>query len=210
MGAEDIDANCMGANGAPRRRAQVLRKEVVSTGFLRVERAEVRHSLFSGGEATVMRESLERGDSAAVLLVDWRVGAVQLLEQFRYPALSAGDEGWLIEIPAGVVGEAETPAEAARRETQEEAGFAVQQLEPIATFYPSPGACSERIHLFYASAIAADAAAPTPDPTEDLRLIWRPIDDFLAAARAGRIVDGKTLMAGLWLLAHRERLAKAA
>lgn len=191
------------------RRAAVRSVHDVYSGFFRLEEAVVTHSRFDGGEQTVKRLSLERGDSVAVLLVDRRRRVVCLIEQFRYSTLKAGP-GWLTEIPAGVVEQGEPPRECARREVAEETGFTVAALEHIATTYVSPGGTSERLLLYYAevdgSSRDAALAERTRDPDEDIRLVERDLDVFIDDAREGRMDDMKTLVAGLWLFANRERL----
>src|SRR3546814_8545555 len=58
------------------------------------------------------------------------------------------DNPWLIEIVAGIIEDGETPEDMARREATEEAGCTITDIEPIASFYPSPGGSSEYVHIF--------------------------------------------------------------
>ncbi len=195
--------------GSAVRTAVVESLRDIYAGFFRLEEAVVTHGRYDGGEQTIKRLSLERGDSVAVVLVDTRRRMVWLTEQFRYSTLKAGP-GWLTEIPAGVVEEGEPPVDCARREIMEETGFTIFDLEPIATTYVSPGGSSERLTLFYAPVDDAfrdaDLAASLRDPDEDIRLVERDLDAFMDDARTGRMYDMKTMLAGLWLLANRERL----
>lgn len=189
--------------------AVVKRRQRVFSGFLSVDEALVSHSRYDGGAQEVIRQSLERGDSAAMVLVDRRRHVIFLTEQFRFPTLANGP-GWVRELPAGEVRGDETAAQAAVREAFEETGFVVAQIEPIATFYASPGGSSERIALFFAAVegLARDSAgaAAARDTSEDVALIEEPLERFFDDCRGGRIPDAKTLVAGLWILAHRARL----
>lgn len=191
------------------RTALIETRHRVFSGFLNVDEARVRHTRHDGSTQTVVRLSVERGDSAAIALVDRRRRVIYLSEQFRFPTLESGP-GWLRELPAGEVERGETMVQAAIRETFEETGFTVNDLEPIAQCYLSPGGSSERMALFYAvvDGLEPDAAgaAAAQDPHEDIALLETPLDDFLSDCREGRMLDAKTLLAGLWLLAHRERL----
>ncbi len=191
---------------SPERRAEILKKERVYAGHFAVDRVEVAHSAFDGGRRTTTVESFERGDSAAALVLDRAAGTVKLVEQFRYPALAAGASGWLVELPAGAVADAETPEATALREAGEETGAAACPIEPIASVFASPGGTSERIHIFCVEAVGPAAPGVGPEPSEDLRRIDMSVDAFVADALAGRIDDAKTLVAGLWLAAHRARL----
>lgn len=207
-GGNTVD-DTSGATGASERKAEVTSVRQLYSGFFKLEEAVVRHSRFDGGEQTVSRLSLERGDSVAVVLVDARRRKVWLVEQFRYSSLAKGP-GWLVEIPAGVIDEGETAEDCVRREAAEEIGFTIGAVELVATFYVSPGGTSERLFLFHAAVDGAlrdqALAERTRDADEDIRLIERGLDDFLEDARGGRIDDAKTLIAGLWLSANRQRL----
>jgi nudix-type nucleoside diphosphatase (YffH/AdpP family) len=189
--------------------AVVKRRRRVFSGFLSVDEALVSHSRHDGGTQEVLRQSLERGDSAAMALVDRRRHVIFLTEQFRFPALANGP-GWLRELPAGDIRRDETAAQAAAREAFEETGFTVEQVEPVATFYASPGGSSERISVFFAAVegLARDSvgAAAARDAAEDIALVEEPLECFFDDCRGGRIQDAKTLVAGLWILSHRARL----
>ena len=73
-------------------------------------------------------EVWRRGRAAAVLPYDPVADAVVLIEQFRLPALAAGLDPVLVELPAGLCDDGETPEATARRETMEEMGLAVGAL----------------------------------------------------------------------------------
>jgi ADP-ribose pyrophosphatase len=181
----------------------------VFSGFLSVDEAVVSHPRYDGGRQTVTRQSLERGDSVAMLMVDRKARKVWLTEQFRYPTLAKGP-GWMLELPAGVVKANEEPDGAARREAGEETGFVPTSLERVASVYVSPGGTSERVILYCAIVDGAqrdeDMAKRTRDREEDIKLIEWDLDDFVGEARLGRLNDAKTLIGGLWLFANRERL----
>ncbi|PIQ20603.1 MAG: GDP-mannose pyrophosphatase, partial [Cytophagales bacterium CG18_big_fil_WC_8_21_14_2_50_42_9] len=56
----------------------------------------------------------------------------------------------MVELVAGILDkEDESAEEAIKREIEEEAGYAVDSLEHILDFHPSPGAFAEKLHLFY-------------------------------------------------------------
>lgn len=194
---------------AARREAVVQRRERVYAGFLNVDELHVRHTRYDGGMQEVQRLSVESRDSVAVLPLDRTRRLVWLAEQLRVPTLAAGP-GWLREIPAGRIDDGESPEAAGARECFEETGLQPRMLEPMACVYASPGSSTERIHLFLGlvDAAARDEAAArrARDAGEDIALVERPLDAFLDDCRAGRVDDAKTLVAGLWLLAHRVRL----
>ena len=128
---------------------EIVDKEIVYSGFFRMEKYQLKHTLFAGGWSNVFsRELFVRGSCIAVLLYDPHTDQVILIEQFRAGALIIPERAWLIEIVAGAIEEGETAAEVAYRECLEEAGCEIQDLIVINEFYTTPGGASERITLF--------------------------------------------------------------
>jgi ADP-ribose pyrophosphatase len=183
-------------------KADVLSRKVLLDGFFHVEDAEISFALRGGGMSKpVHRLNLKR-DLAAALLIDNKAkGCVVLVRQFRYSTLAA-DSGWLTEVVAGLIDEGENAEQAVRREAVEEAGYEVGAIEKITTFYTTPGICSERIALFYGQTTTAEPVAPgggLAEEGEDIEILEIPYAEAFAMIDRGEIVDGKTLIALLWL-----------
>jgi ADP-ribose pyrophosphatase len=161
-----------------------------------------------GRHENVEREVFERGDSAAALVHDVERDTIVLAEQFRVATFARGP-GYIQELPAGSLEPGETAEACIRRELLEETGYRAGELEVIATYYPSPGASSERVHLFYAPVRPADlvdpAAAGLASEQEDILRVETPREAFLRAAELGRLADGKALLAALWLANRPQR-----
>lgn len=173
-----------------------------------VEEAVLRHELPGGGMSPpVRRLNFERGDSAAALIVHRERRSCVLTGQFRYPAHRRG-EGWLLEIPAGMVEGEETPEASIRREIVEEIGYRVGELIRIAVFFPSPGGSSERIHLYCAlvgDGDRVDGGGGNRDENEAIEVRELPLAEVMDRVAAGRVSDGKTLLALYWLQVRLER-----
>ncbi len=143
----------------------------------------------------------ERGDSVAALLVNRASRKLVLVRQFRYPTYEKGP-GWITEIVAGGVGAEETPESAIVREVREETGFDIERLERVATFYVSPGGTSERVYLFYGE---VSQAGKTKDRRslgagdEQIELIEVSASELWEMFQTGELLDGKTIVALLWL-----------
>jgi ADP-ribose pyrophosphatase len=189
-------------------RVDVIEKHREYDGVFKLDRAVLRYERFDGqmgGEAT--RLVFERGDSVAVVLYNRERDSVILVEQFRYPAYVREEgNGWLMEIVAGMMDRDRPPDVVAREELIEEAGYAVEMLESVTTFYPSPGACSERIHLYLGHVSTPDsvgAGGGRPEEGEDIRVRELPLDEALHLVREGAIRDAKTIIA-LQYLALRQ------
>lgn len=96
--------------------------------------------------------------------------------------------GW--EIPAGRVDEGETEEEAARRETLEETGWSVGELEPLVSFHPTNGLSDQRFTVFLGRG-AVEVGEPS-DPTEAERVEWLPLPEVRARLRT-EVRDGLSL-----------------
>lgn len=90
----------------------------------------------------------KKGKEAAAVLAETDDGEVILTEQFRRP-LNAR----VIDFPAGLIGD-ENPgtdgAETAKKELEEEAGYACDSVELLARGPSSPGITSELVSLYRA------------------------------------------------------------
>lgn len=153
---------------------------------LRVDKVRVNN-----GNRT-MREVVEH-DPAVGVIAEAENGDLFLVRQFRYPA---GE--FLLEIPAGIIEEGEAPAETARRELQEEIGFAPDKLEEIMRFYTSPGFSNEMIVVFHARDLVPSVR--NCDPDEFLEVVRISIPELRTALGSGKIKDAKTITSVLWYL----------
>ena len=193
------------------RQVQVESEERIGDGYLKVTRYLLRHEQYDGNwTQTLSREVMERGEVAAVLPFDPVRSEVVLIEQFRVGAWSAQwPQPWLVECVAGVVESEETPEEMVKREAREEAGCDITALEPIARYFSTPGACSERVHLFCGrvDATGLGGVHGLAEEGEDIRATIWPVADALAMLETGQICNSMTLIALQWLAGHHAALA---
>ena len=131
---------------------------------------------------------------AAVVAVD-ADGRTCLLRQYRHAA-----GGWIREIPAGKLDEAEPPLECARRELAEEAGRTARRWDALGSFFSSPGVLTEVIHLFLARDLEPVPAAP--EEHEVFEVEWLPLDEAVGLAVRGELRDAKTLVGLAWAAAR--------
>ncbi|MGB9605830.1 MAG: NUDIX hydrolase [Bryobacteraceae bacterium] len=143
------------------------------------------HVIEPGG-VEARRVVVRHGPSAVIIAVDSR-RRVLLVRQFRLPA---GASIW--ELPAGRVNPGEQPLAAARRELLEETGYRARRWKKLIAFYPSPGYVTERMHVFLATSLQRGEAKPDED--ERIRCRWFSRRELAVWLRAGRLVDGKTLV----------------
>ena len=191
-------------------KVEVINRRRLLDDFFKVDEVRLRFERYDGSMSEeVRRLNFERGDSVAALLVDAKARTVYLVEQFMYPTLAKAG-GWLDTVAAGMIEEGETPEEAVRREILEETGFAAERIEPIATFFVSPGGSSERIFMFCARISAGARVAAgggVASEHEDIKIVAFGLDDFLARIAAGGFADAKTIVAGYWLKDNLTRIA---
>ena len=188
-----------------KRRVEILKHfETQQQTFFKIEEAHLKHELQTGGmSAPIIRYNLERPDGVAALVHDVEQNTVVLVEQFRFSTYAKGS-GWLLEVPAGVVepGEQGDLSGALRRELREEIGYDVDDLQPIYTFYLSPGISSERTILYYVPVTAVDQVSSgggISEEGEDLAVIRLPVATAFARLDSGEIEDARTIIALEWL-----------
>ena len=120
-------------------------------------------------------------------------GRVVLVRQYRY---AVDDFVW--ELPAGRRDPGETPEAGALRELEEEVGLRAGELEPLLTFWTTPGFCDEVMHLFRATALEAVPPRPEADERiEQASLHARRGDGHAAARRDSRGQDARGAAAGV-------------
>lgn len=181
-------------------------RENLFRGFIQVEKVTIKHRLFnkSNYSSSIHRELIHRPEAAGVLLYDNQQRRFALIEQFRIGALNDTVSPWQLEVIAGVLDGDETPETCIRRESLEEAGCEVHDLQHLFTFYPSAGACSEIFHLY-----VANVELPTsggvfgmPDEGEDIQLHLFDYSDAPLLLKNGRLRSAPVIMALQWLTQH--------
>ena len=126
------------------------------------------------------------GASAVVPLKDNQT--VVMIRQYRHAV-----GGYIYEIPAGKLHPGEDPRDCAMREVEEEIGYKVGTLEPLLSFFTTPGFTDEIIHIF----IGNDLVPGTQDLGDDevLEIIEMPLEKTIELINDGTIKDGKTIIA---------------
>ncbi len=145
-----------------------------------------------------LREIVQHAPGAACVALD-ADGDVVLVRQPR-PAVSAS----VLELPAGLVDEGESPEDTARRELEEETGYTASRLEPLVSFYTSPGFTDELIHIFLATGLTPTASRPDED--EEIEVVRVPLSEALDLVLKREISDAKTVTG---LLAYAARMSLA-
>jgi ADP-ribose pyrophosphatase len=146
------------------------------------------------GEVTYIRDVVHHSGSAVILPL-FSDGTIALVRQYRHPAVK-----YLLELPAGTLGERERPEIGAARELEEELGYVAGQLEKLAEFFVSPGFLEEKMWLFLATDLVRTQQHLEDD--EILDVIRVPFSEALTMVADGEIEDAKTVI-GLLLAAPK-------
>ena len=133
----------------------------------------------------IKRAIIQHPGSAVMMAIDKK--RILLVRQYRLPARQ-----FLWELPAGKVDAGETPLQAARRELIEETGMRAKTWKKLVSFYPSPGFLAEKMSLFVATDLTEGESKPMEDERIETR--WFRAREIDRMIRAGKVVDGKTII----------------
>ncbi len=188
---------------------RVLKEERAFQGYFSVRRLTLQHRCFDGGWSdSLVREVFDRGDVVGVLPYDPETDSLVMLEQFRPGAMRGSDSPWMLELVAGVIEAGESEEEVVHREAKEEADCELSELLPIARFYTTPGACSERVQLYCGRVTRAGIGAVhgLACEGEDILVHSIPRIEALQLLTEDRIPNGLTLVALQWLALQGDSL----
>lgn len=144
-------------------------------------------------------EMIRHPGAAAILPV---VGSLEeedpeilLLRQYRYAS-----GGYLYEVPAGLPKGSDEPwEECARRELEEETGYAASRLVPLTRIYTTPGFTDEMIRLYAAEGL--ESGERNLDDDEFVEVLRMRLSEALDMVRTGEIQDGKSVATLLYAAA---------
>jgi nudix-type nucleoside diphosphatase (YffH/AdpP family) len=186
---------------------QILSTRSLYAGWTSLSLVRVR----LGSGEVVNREVEDHGDAVAVLPYDPVRRTVMLIRILRTPALVRAGRAALLECPAGLRDEAD-PAEAARREAQEEVGLALGEVEHVGRVWTSPGISAEQMDLYlapYSAADRVDAGGGVASEHEAIEVAELGLDVVWAMVERGELDDMKTLTLVLTLRLRRPELFRA-
>ncbi len=137
---------------------------------------------------TSYRECVSAPGGVAILaIVDQKV---LLVKQYRYVVQEE-----TIELPAGKIEPNEDLAICALRELEEETGYTSETIEKIFTFYPTPGFCSEVLHIYEAKNITKLETPKAMDEDEVINSYFLDLEEAYHQVLDGTIKDSKTMIA---------------
>jgi ADP-ribose pyrophosphatase len=190
---------------------EIVAEESAYKGFFSLKKLTIKHRLFNGGwSQAFQRELCVRGDAVGVLLYDPHTQQFAMVEQLRIGVLYRKQSPWLLELVAGMLDkDGEDCAEVARRETQEEAGLEIGQLEPVIEYFCSPGGSTEYFTLFCGKVNLAGIQKDVfgvDGEHEDICLHILPVTEVLEMLNKGFINNAMSIIALQWFQLNKSRL----
>lgn len=140
-------------------------------------------------------EVVQHPGAVVIIPIDPK-GRILLIQQWRRAVKEI-----TIELPAGTLEPDEEPLECAKRELQEETGFAARKMTPLGGFFSAPGFCTEYLHLFLAEDL--QSAPLPPDIDEKIDLFPITMQEAKHLIQHNQIRDAKTVAGILRFLCEK-------
>jgi nudix-type nucleoside diphosphatase (YffH/AdpP family) len=182
-------------------RVRIRDEHVLSRKRYKLSEYDIDYRRRDGAWRRLNREVFDRKHAAAVLPIDRARGTVLLVSQFRLPAFLTGYQKPLIEVIAGAL-DGDDPETCVRREAMEEAGVTIENPREVFHCFMSPGAVTERMHLFvaeYSAAGRVGRGGGLDHEGEDIEVIEVALDRALDMVARGEICDAKTIVLLQWM-----------
>ncbi|MEL7151736.1 MAG: NUDIX domain-containing protein [Pseudomonadota bacterium] len=198
---------------SPKMAAHTVRPERTEqpyTDFFAVREDWLKFPKFGGGEGPlVKRATFLGGDAVTVLPYDPSIDSVLIIRQFRHGAFVRGDSNaWALEPAAGRIDPGEGPEDTAKRELLEETGVVATSLHLVGRYYPSPGAYSEYLYSYVATADLAGedgGVAGLETEGEDIMRHVVRFSDATAMIETGAINTGPLILSLGWLALNKAK-----
>jgi GDP-mannose pyrophosphatase NudK len=178
-------------------RVKIVSTEILSDNWYVLRKITYEYLKNNGTWETLNREAYDRGNAATILLYNKTHKTVMLTRQFRMPTFVNGNSsGLLIEACAGLL-DNDNPEDCIKRETEEETGYKISEMQKIFEVYMSPGSVTEMLHFFiaaYSNDMKVHEGGGLDHEQEDIEVLELPFDKALHMIDTGEIQDAKTIM----------------
>ena len=176
---------------------KILKTEILSDNWYVLRKVTYQYTKKDGTVQTQSREAYDRGNGATILLYNKEQRTVILTRQFRLPSYINGNEtGMLIEACAGLL-DKDNPEDCIRRETEEETGYRLTDVEKVFEAYMSPGSVTEILYFFiaqYSKEMKVAEGGGVEHEEENIEVLELDIDRAMHMIDTGEIKDAKTIM----------------
>ncbi len=184
---------------------RIIKEEILSNNWYTLKKLTYEQTRKDGTVEVQVREAYDRGNGAVILLYNTKERTVVLTRQFRLPTYINGNpEGYLIEACAGLL-DADNPEDCIRRETEEETGYKVSEVQKVFEAYMSPGSVTEILHFFiaeYTSEMKTSEGGGLAHEQENIEVLETGFDRAMEMIQTAEIRDAKTIMLLQYLQLH--------
>jgi nudix-type nucleoside diphosphatase (YffH/AdpP family) len=172
--------------------------KVISNFWAKLEQVSFDFTFKNGKVERLTHEVYGKGDGVAVLLYNLKTKKVMLSKQFRIPMYVAGvHQGFSIEVCGGAIDANESPETTVIRETKEEMGYKIVELEKVSTIFLSPGLMKEQVHLFvakYSDKDQIEEGGGLASESEEIDVLELPFKEALKMIETAEIIDARTII----------------
>ena len=178
-----------------------IKKELLSDNWYILNKYSFEYQKQDGSWEEQHREAYDRGNGAGILLYNKEKETVILTRQFRMPTYVNGNEdGMMIEVCAGLL-DGDNPEDCIRKETEEETGYKINNVERVFETYMSPGSVTEILYLFigaYEDKMKVGEGGGADNETENIEVLELPFKKAIRMIESKEINDAKTIMLLQW------------
>lgn len=184
---------------------QIIKSEVLSDNWYVLRKITYEFTQPNGTVQVHSREAYDRGNGATILLYNKEAGTVILTRQFRLPTYVNGNpDGMMIEACAGLLDQ-DNPEDCIRRETEEETGYKITEVQKVFEAYMSPGSVTEILYFFiaaYSKSMKVSDGGGVEHEQENIEVLEIPIHQAMEMVQSGEIKDAKTMMLLQYIKLH--------
>lgn len=179
------------------KQVKITSKELLSDNWYVLHKYAFDIQQADGTWEKQMREVYDRGNGATILLYNRDQNTVILTRQFRLPTYVNGNEtGMMIEACAGLL-DKDSPEDCIRKETEEETGYQISNVQKVYEVYMSPGSVTEILYFFiaeYTQDMKVSEGGGLAHEQENVEVLEVDFKKALDMIKTGEIKDAKTIM----------------
>ncbi|MCV9928309.1 NUDIX domain-containing protein [Flavobacterium sp. LS1R49] len=176
---------------------KITETKLLSNNWYVLNKVTFDYQKNNGEQETHVREVYDRGNGAGILLYNSTKKTVVLTRQFRMPTyLNGNATGMMIEICAGLL-DKDNPKECIIRETEEETGYRLKNVDKVIETYMSPGSVTEILYLFtgqYDESMKVSEGGGLEAENENIEVLEMTFDEAYNMIETGEITDAKTIL----------------
>lgn len=176
---------------------KITAKELLSDNWYLLHKYTFEIQQADGAWEKQMREVYDRGNGATIMLYNKTQKTVILTRQFRLPTyVNGNDTGMMIEACAGLL-DKDSPEDCIRKETEEETGYQISNVQKVYEVYMSPGSVTEILYFFiaeYTPDMKVGEGGGLAHEQENIEVLELGFQKALDLMKSGEIKDAKTIM----------------